>query len=471
MVTHGSVIVALPTIAEHFRTDLPTAQWIVIGEILTIVALLLPMGRLSDIIGRRQIYIAGLIIFVLGAALAGFSTNMTTLILSRVLQGCGAAMTQGTGMAMIISAFPNSERGKALGLNMSVVGSGGVAGPALGGFLVGTLGWRWVFFISVPVGLLAVAAALFILDSRRFLQDRRQHGFDWPGAALQAGMLVAFVMTMASGPRIGWTSPPIIASGLSFVILLSAFIWWELRTPVPLLDLRLFKLKLFTLGVSAGFIAFLGMSSIRFLMPFYLQAVLGYSPFQIGLIMVPNALCMIIMGPISGFLSDRYGWRKFNVGGLLLSAAGLFLLSRVTETSPLGLAMAGMILQSSGMGMFNSPNHSSVLSAVEQNRYGVVSSLLNLVRNSANITSIALAIAVVTAVMASMGHPPSLGAVSDATNTGVFQAFTSGLRTTYLVMGSLLLVGVLASVFKGGQLKESPTQQAGRPQGVESPPD
>ena len=148
----GSTLVALPTIAEHFQTDLPTVQWVMVGYALTISALLLPMGRLSDILGRKQVYITGFSVFVIGAAAAGASPNMTVLILARVLMGCGAAMTQGIGLAIITSVFPDNERGKALGLNLSVVGVGSVAGPALGGLLVGTLDWRWVFFISVPGG-------------------------------------------------------------------------------------------------------------------------------------------------------------------------------------------------------------------------------------------------------------------------------------------------------------------------------
>ena len=186
------------------------------------------------------------------------------------------------------------------------------------------------------------------------------------------------------------------------------------------------------------------------MMPLYLQSVLGYGPATVGLIMVPNALAMIIMGPLSGRLSDRYGWRKLNVGGLCLSATGILLLSRITETSPLGLVMAGMILQSSGLGMFNSPNTSSILSVVDQSKYGVVSALTQLIRNSATVTSIAVATAIVTATMASMGHPPSLQAVSEGASADVFRAFTSGLRTAYLVMGSLLLVGVVISFLKGG---------------------
>ena len=455
VVSHGSMIVALPTIAEKFDTDLPTAQWVLIGETLTISALLLPMGRLSDIIGRKEVYIAGLVVFVIGSAFAAFSPNIIVLIIWKVLQGIGAAMSQGTATAMITSIFPSSERGKALGGQGSVVGTGAVVGLPLGGLLVGSLGWEWIFIINIPVGILAIVAALVVLDKRRFVQDRQRGSYDWLGMALSIAFLVTFLLAITNGYKTGWTSPPIIGAFLITAGLLIAFIWWELSTPFPMLDLRLFKRRLFSAGVTAAFISFLGIASVRFLMPFFLQTVRGYGPAQVGLIMIPNALFMILIRPLSGDLSDRYGWRKFNVGGMAISAVGVFLLSRLTETSTLGLVMTGMILQSAGVATFGSPNQSSVFSTVERRRYGVVAALVSLVRNSANITSIALTTAIVTATMSSQGYPPSLGAISEAQD-----AFTSGLRTAFLVMGVLLIVGIVISFLKGERVQESPAPES-----------
>ena len=455
VVDHGSVTVALPSIADHFNTDLPTTQWIVIGYALTISALLLPMGRLSDIVGRKRVYVAGLVVFVIGGVLAGSAGSVLVLILSKVLQGVGAAMSQGTSMAMIVSAFSSEERGRALGLQMSVVGTGGVAGPAVGGFLVSGLGWEWVFYFNVLLTSLAIVVALIVLDGRRAPRDGRGPGFDWPGAAMSTAALVIFLLAMSNGHSAGWGSPLIVLSMLGFLALLGAFVWWELRAPAPMLDVRLFQRKLFSLGITASFVSFLGMSSVRFLMPFYLQSILGFSAGKVGLIMVPNAIAMIVTGPLSGRLSDRYGWRIFNVGGLVLSASGLFFLTTLDETSPLGLAMAGMILSSSGLGVFNAPNNNSILSAVERSRYGVIAGFLNLIRNSANVTSIALTTAIVTATMASMGYLPTLAAVSDGGGEGVSGAFTSGMRAAFMTMGILVLVGVVLSFLKGGRVPET----------------
>ena len=471
VVDHGTILMAMPTIADHFDANLPTAQWVVVGYALAISALLMPMGRLSDIIGRKQIYIGGFVVYIIAAALAGISQDITPLILFKVLQGVGSAMIQGVGAAMIISIFPSEERGKALGFHMAVVGAGAIAGPALGGPLV-DIGWRWVFFINVPAGLLVIAAAMLVIDGKRFAQDGQRPRFDWLGAALSAGFLVTFLLAMTNGPRVGWASPPILVVIVGFGALLVSFIWWELRTPAPMLDLRLFRRKVFGLGVLAGWISFLGNSPIRFLLPFFLQPILGYSPSQMGLIMVPGALCFVIMGPISGRLSDRYGWRKFNVGGMALSASGLFLLSTVTVSSSLGLVIVALVLSSAGMGLFNSPNSSSIYSAVEANKYGVVGALTQLMRNSANVTSIAIATAIVTATMASQGYPASLQACADSGGiSGVCEAFTAGFRNSALVMGCLLASGIVVSYVKGERPREVPSPEPAQPQLEGSRPD
>ncbi len=445
MVDHGSVNVALPTIAGHFGSDFATVQWVTIGYALTISALLLPMGRLSDLIGPKKVYIIGSLVFVLGAAVAGSSSNLTILIAARIFQGCGAAMTQGTGMAIVIAAFPANERGKAIGLIMTMVGTGAIAGPAVGGFLVDAMGWRSVLLVNVPMVLLGVAASMAILVDSRDAQTAQERKFDWLGAALSTGAMLTLLLALTNGHKSGWTSPTILVAIASAVIMLATFIWWELRITAPLLDLRLFQRKVFSLGVSAHFMLFLGSSAAMFLTPFYLQQVLGFTPRESGLILVPNAVCMAVLGPLSGHFSDRYGWRRFTVGGLVLSTTALFLLSRLTESSSLAQVMPALMLQSAGMGIFYSPSSSSILSAVERERYGVLVGFLNLIRNGANVTSVAMAAAIVTASMGSMGYEPSLDAVRGGGGAGVGFAFTVGLRYAYLTMMGLLLAAMALS--------------------------
>lgn len=450
VMTFGSVNVALPTIADHFGSDLPTIQWVVIAQTLTISALLLPMGRLSDLVGRKRIYMTGLF-FLIGASIfAALSPNVALLIVSRVVQGVGAAMTQGTAMAMITSVFPDEERGKGIGTHMSVIGAGGMAGPAIGGLLVSALGWRSVFLINLPLASIALLGALLLLDARLFRREKRGVGFDWPGAALSTSALVTFLMLMTNGNSLGWLSPVAVGAALLFAGLVIGFLVWESRAPDPMLDLGLFRSRVFSLGVLAAFMSFLSTGSVRFLMPFYLQGVLGFPAGQVGLIMLPTAVTMTITGPIAGRLSDRFGYRIFNVLGLVIAAGGIFAISRVSDSTPVALIIAALVTQSAGSGLFSSPNSASIFSASSSARHGIVSALLSLVRNSANVTSIALGTAVVAATMAAMGFDPDLRGVAGAEGSGSGAAFVAGMNLLYTGTGCLLLLGAVASFFKGG---------------------
>ena len=443
------VNVALHPVAGHFNSDIPTVQWVVISYTLTISALLLPMGRLSDIIGLKKVYIIGSLIFALFAIAAGLSLNLSMLISSRVIQGAGAAMTQGTGMAIIAAAFPASERGKAIGLMMGVVSSGAIVGPALGGFLLDLFNWRAVFLVNIPMMALAVGLGIAVLSNQTGgRSENRRSGFDWQGATLSTGMLVLLLLSVTYAHRFGWSSPPILAGLVGFLILLAGFIWWELRTANPMLELRYFKVPVFSCGVSAAFLTFMGGISIFFLTPFYLQGVLGYSPTQTGLTLVPGAVCMLFLGPLSGRLSDRYGWRVLTVSGLALTSVSLFILSRLTAESTLAAVLPGLILQSCGMGLFFSPNASSVLSSVSRESYGVISAFLNLIRNAGNVVSIAAATAIVTATMGSMGYEPNLSAVQAGAAEGVGHAFTTGLRYTFTAMAVLMLLAMVISALR-----------------------
>ena len=437
VINHGGMSVALPTIAQHFNADLSTAQWVVIAEGLAISALILPMGRLSDIIGRKTVYLSGMIIFAIGAALAAGSQSILVLIAFKAMQGFGAAMTQGTGMAMVTSIFPAAERGKGIGSHASVVGTGGVLGPVVGGFLITAFDWRWLFYVNVLMGTAAILAVLLIIKSEAFTQDTRSRTYDFPGAALSTAVLLTFLLTVSNGSRMGWGSPPIIVAALGFVVFLAVFIWWELRAPSPMLDMGLFRSKVFSIGISTNFMSFLGITSARFLLPFYLQAALGYTPALVGFVLLPNAASRIIMGPVSGRLSDRYGWRTFNVIGLLLSAAGLFTLSSLSVSSSVVLVLVGILLQSAGSGLFQSPNSASIFSAADSSRHGVVAAFVNLSRNSGNVTGIAIAASIVTAVMASGGFEPNIDAVLDSgPGSGILYSFMTGLKVAFFAMGS-----------------------------------
>ena len=473
---------ALPAIETYFDSDLPTVQWIVIGHALVISILLLPMGRLGDMVGRKRVYVGGFVIFVATSAVAGFSVDLSMLIGAKVLQGVGSAMIQGTAMASLISAFPDSERGKAMGTHLSVVGTGVVAGTAIGGFLVSAWGWQAVFLVNVPIGIVTIAVSWFLLPedsgtrgnrssasptaasppsdlpaSGRPVSGRPVSGrFDWIGAILSGAALLILLLILGQGDRIGWTSLLTIAGVVATVLFLAVFIWWELRVASPLLELRLFQRKLVAMGAAAGWVTFLASSSSRFLLTFYLQQVLGHSPREIGLYMMPAALAMAVLGPVAGRLSDRFGYQKLTAGGLAIGALAWFMLAEGLDAdgsrlgmTPLVLVIVALTIQSAGTGVFYTPNNSSILGAVERSRYGIVSALTQLVRNTANLTSVAMVTAIVTITMGSMGVEPSLSAVSPE----VSDAFLAGVRRAFFVMGGLLVFGMVICIARGERAK------------------
>jgi EmrB/QacA subfamily drug resistance transporter len=428
------------------------------------------MARLGDISDRKRLYTIGVVIFAAGAGLAGAAWSLPSLTFFKVLQGVGSAMIQGNAMAMVLSVFPASERGKALGTNVSVVGAGAICGPSLGGFLVSQWSWRATFFVSMPLMVMIAVLGLLLLDSQRVNADQRDKTrFDSIGAALGGALLLSFLLVVGNGHRLGWESPLILGGIVFFLAVLAGFIWWELRTPSPMLELRLFKRRLVAFGIAAAWFGFIAMNSIIFLMPFYLQKVLGYSPREAGLIIIPGAAMFALGGPIVGRLSDRYGWRPFVFAGQILILSALLLMAMfITPTSSLAVVIPLLLLQYGGQAIFNTPNNSSIISAVERSRYGVVSALTQLTRNSANVTSVALSTTIVATVMGSQGYPPSLDAVQTGSGEGVLGAFVDGMHFVFYAYAALILIAISFSFMKGKSVKEpEPALVQAFPQGAQ----
>ncbi len=444
---------ALPLIADDLDASIPAVQWVTLAYMLATSSLLLPVGRMSDILGRKLVYSAGFVIFVAAAVLAGTSNALGFIIAFKALQGVGAAMIQANGMAIVTTTFHASERGKAIGSLMTTVGSGAIAGPIISGAVVGVFGWRAAFFLGVPVGLLSLAAAIAVLDAGA--HDNREGGgkggFDWLGAGLSAAALSVFLLAVTNAHVLGWTSPLAVSALGLVVVMVGVFVWWESRAPQPMLALELFRRRLFTFGSFASFLTFMSGSSVFFLMPFYLQGVRGLTPWETGLLLSPTALCFAAAGPFAGRLSDRYGWRWFIVGSLVVISIAMLALATISDEPPLWRVLGALFLQSLGMGFFFSPNSSAVLSTVERSRYGVATAFMTLMRTGAGVIGIALVTTVVTAVMGSMGFEPSLDAIASTggVDDGVRGAFTQGLRMAFFVMFGLNLLALALSIMPG----------------------
>ena len=460
---------AVPPIADHFDATIPDVQWVVLGYLLTVGALLLPVGRLADIAGHRRLYLMGVSIFTVGALLAGSTPSLQALIGFKVFQGVGAAMVQATSVPIITSAFPTGERGKALGMFMGVLALGAIAGPVVGGGAVTLFGWRAMLYLAAPVGAVSVFLALRELGltdprpaglsrkesghlaepgarSRSAAKTPRFNAFDWPGAALSTAALVVFLLTVSSGNRLGWSSPAVIIGFAAVGAMSVGFIVWELRSAEPMLPLGLFRDGTFLVGQATMFLMVLGNSATFFFLPFYLQEVSELTPLYSGLVVSAVPVAFLTCGPIVGHLSDRMGWRRFVPLGLALGLASMAMLTRLTQDSPIWWTVATMLLMGVGLGFIFSPAQNAIYSVVKPGGQGVVTAFINMARNAATLSSIAIGTAIVTATMGGLGYEPSLDAVREAGGAGIKDAFTRGMTQAFVVGAVVVAAGLLVSL-------------------------
>lgn len=427
------VNVALPTLSASLKTDLTTLQWVVTAYLLTITSLLPVFGRAADLLGRKKIYSIGFIVFTLGSVLCGIAPNIWFLVGMRVIQAIGASMLMSNSAAIITATFPPQERGKALGLVGTVVALGSLTGPALGGILVGLVGWSSIFYINLPIGIIGYLAAQIILPTDS--PQKGQETFDYAGAALFSSGMVSLLLAVNYGQDWGWQSAPILI-GLSVgVVLLILFFVAELRSKFPMIDLSLFRIRPFTAGNLSGLLSFVSMFATSILMPFYLQHVLKYPPTKVGLIMTAFPLVMAVVAPLSGHASDKIGPLALTTGGLVISSLGLFYLSTLTAVSYFWQVVPGPLLMGLGAGLFQSPNNSSVMSSVPPSKLGVAGGINALVRNIGMVLGIAFSVSLFE----------NLGGVSNPAPNQV-NTFMSAFHTVMLAGMVISIIAVVISL-------------------------
>jgi len=425
----SSAIVALPTIASQLGTDLPTAQWVIIGNSLTIAALLVPLGRLSDSIGRKRIYVVGCCLFSTGALLASLSGGILGLILARVLVGVGSAMTQSTAMAILIGSYGIHERARVLGWQMGGVGLGAIAGPATGGIIVGTIGWRALFAMTAAAMIVLAVSGQLTLHRRAQRPRSETPAFDLTGAVIFSSLLVAALLTLTLGPRFGWAQPSALLGYALVAALGFAFMAIERRSEAPMLDLRLFRAGAFGLGALSSVIAFMGVSSTRFLAPFFLQGVKGFDPSRVGLLMLPAAVVTAVAGPFVGRIAERFGVRLLANVGIGIALIGLAQFFMLDVSSPVWVVVAGLMTMALGLSAFSAPNSTSMLNTVDPQSHGFAAGFVNLCRNTGNVIGIAFGTAIVTLTMSDAGYAPSLDEIGPRADLGLLGAFTDGVQT------------------------------------------
>ncbi|HEY5652525.1 MAG TPA: MFS transporter [Acidimicrobiia bacterium] len=439
----GSIVnVALPTLVEFFDTSFATIQWVALGYLLTLATLTLLVGRIGDIIGKRKIYNAGFIAFTVASVLCAFAPTVGFLIAFRVLQAVGATMVLALGISILTEAFPPTERGKALGYIGTAVSLGIVTGPVVGGVLIEAFDWRAIFLVNLPVGIIGTLLAFKYVPD---VPPAPGQTMDFWGAGLLSSGLLSLSLALTLGQERGFDDGLILVLFAAFAGLSAIFVKVELSTESPMIQLRLFRNPLLSVSVVSGFLVFAALSATFFLLPFYLERVLGFEIGQVGLLLGAGPLVLGIVAPISGTLSDRWGVRSLTLGGLfILTAVYLAIQLLSTETTWWQYVLIAVPL-GAGVGIFQSPNNSAIMGSIPREYSGVGGGLLNLTRLLGQITGIAVLGSVWASRVLAVSTDPVPGNNASAASGS---AQVEGLHFTFgiaaMLIGAAALIGLWA---------------------------
>ncbi|HKO25321.1 MAG TPA: DHA2 family efflux MFS transporter permease subunit [Chloroflexota bacterium] len=443
------VNIAIPSIIDALRASLDQILWVLNAYILVYAVLLITAGRLGDIYGQRTLFAAGLALFTLASAFCGLAQDINQLILARVIQGIGGALLTPQTLAMLTTIFPPQRRGAAFGIWGAVAGVAAVAGPTLGGFIVTTWGWRWIFYVNLPIGIAALAATFLVIPD---IRAGRRHRLDLLGVLLASAGLFGIVFGLIEGQRYNWgaiwgplTIGELITAG---VLVLVGFVVWERFQAEPLIPLPLFAIGNFALMSWVTAVMSFGMLGLFFPITIYLQSALGLSALQAGLTVAPQALVAMVVAPWSGRLADRIGGKYILMAGLVLFAAGMSLVDwRAAPDATWLTFLPAFLLSGFGMGCIFAPLNTVAMRNVEPRLAGAAAGVLNTTRQLGGVVGSAVVGAVLQNRLATALHDAAV-----TRSDRLPPQIPTGVRHR--------LVGVLAATGKGG-LEVGRTQQGG----------
>jgi EmrB/QacA subfamily drug resistance transporter len=441
----SALLIALPDILVQLQTSFLTIMWVLLGYLLITTALVPVIGRLADMIGRKKLFNAGFIVFTVASLLAGLSVSAfhgVDLLVYRMLQGVGGALLLTNSTAIVTDAFRRGRVGFGLGVNQIAAAAGFVLGPVIGGLLT-AISWRWVFLVNVPIGVIGVLWGIKSLREPVRLPGHQR--FDWPGSisfVLGLGSALG-ALSMVAFPAWGWsTIDALFAIG---VVGLIAFVLIELRVPQPMLNLRLFQDRLFSLANLSNILNGVARGAVLFLLIFFLQGPYGQDPLLAGIMMAPFGLAFMVIGPISGYLSDHHGSRVLGTVGLLASAVGLYGLATITDKTPFWQIALWMAVMGGGSGFFNSPNTNVIMTSVSTAQRGAAAGVRTMLANTGQMLSIAIAFPLVLAkipedaMMQIFLYGGGMGS-----NTEALGIFLSGLHQALMISAGVSVIAARA---------------------------
>ncbi|MCX6680404.1 MAG: MFS transporter [Methanothrix sp.] len=428
----SSINIALPAIGAEFSMDAILLGWIATSYLLSAAVFMVPFGKIADIYGMKKVFFIGLFIFTASSLVAFFAPTSTILIGSRILQGIGSAMIFGTGTAILVSVFPLQERGKILGINAASVYLGLSLGPFLGGLLTEYFGWRSLFLINVPLGLIPLALGMWKLKGE--WAGAREDRFDLTGSAIYSLMLVAVMFGFSLLPA--WQGAALVLVGVATFFL---FIRWESGVACPVLDVRLFKNnRVYAYSNLAALISYSATFAITFLLSLYLQYIKGLAPDQAGLIMLAQPAMMAIFSPFTGRLSDKMEPRLVATAGMALTFVAVLAFVFLSRETSLFFIVACLITLGLGLALFTSPNTNAIMSSVEPRCYGVGSATLGTMRLVGQVASMSFVMMVFSLYLGKVEITPQY-----------YPLFLSSVKVAFAVFSALCILGIFASLARG----------------------
>jgi EmrB/QacA subfamily drug resistance transporter len=441
----GTLIIALPDLERSLHTSLLALVWVILAYLIAATVLVLMAGRLSDLFGRKRAYVGGFVVFALASLGAGFSPDATVLIVWRVLQGIGSAFLFANAAALVTDAFPKEQLGLAMGANTMIAAIGLVLGPVLGGALV-SISWHWVFWFNVPFALAGATWGALVL--RELAKPDSVRGYDVLGTSTFVIGLTGLVLGVSRGGLSGWNNTIVIVSLAAAVVLLPLWVLIERRSRAPMLDLEIFRSRLFAAASAAAFINGLARFALMFLFVFYFQGAQGDSPINAGIKLIPLALGMLIASPIAGVYADRHGSRALAAIGMIVSAAGLGAMTTLEVHTPYWQSALWLLLVGAGSGMFNSPNTAAMMGVVPAHRRGVAAGARTLLQNTGAVLSIAFVLAIVTSAVPKATLFAVFSGLAKGLSAQKLAPFITNMHTALWVLTAVSLLGAVVCLLR-----------------------
>ncbi len=441
-----TLVIALPVIMKELHAGMEIIMWTLMGYMLALTILVPAIGRIADIIGRKNLFVSGFAIFTISSLLCGFSQSGLELLIFRLIQSVGGSLMVANSTAIVADAFPKKELGKALGINSMVISIASVIGPILGGFLV-HIGWRSIFFVNVPIGVIGTLWAWIQLKELDILPEHQK--FDWHGSFLFLVGMLSLLIALTFGGFTGWFNIYILGLLVLAAILLLRFIWVERQLDEPMLDMQLFKTRVLAFAFSSNLLNGIARGAVTFLLIFYFQGIKGIDPLMAGILLAPFALAMMVVSPFSGWLSDKYGSRILSSIGLFISAIGLIGFMKIGQNTSTAELIVWMMIMGAGSGMFFSPNTSAIMGSVPVEKRGIAAGTRTMMNNAGSVISIAMAMAVISSSI-SQDALLRLFVGTQVGSQGIAVShFISGLRTAFTISFIFSLLAAAISYLRG----------------------